>query len=65
MNAQTILNNTLSLVTPRMHKIRYQALRACPLSEYELQFLYTSSNAFITPSAEILSVPSASSLAEQ
>lgn len=29
MNAQTILNNTLSLVTPRMHKIRYQALRAC------------------------------------
>jgi hypothetical protein len=32
MNALTILNNTLSHVTPNMHKVRYQALHACVAS---------------------------------
>lgn len=32
MNALTILNKTLSLVTPKMHKVRYKALHACIVS---------------------------------
>jgi len=32
MNALTILNNTLSNVTPKMHKVRFEALRSCVIS---------------------------------